>query len=99
EGGNQQDSAYALSRGNSIAYTAHFQQQLYRLGQSMGLPVINMSFGSGWTADNNWQGNYDKPGDLSAYADYANAHTYPLRGQKTGATIRRINTLAKLPAP
>ena len=41
----------------------------------MGLPVINMSFGSGWTAANNWHGDYDKVGNLSPFADYANAHT------------------------
>ena len=26
-----------------------------------------MSFGAGWTAANNWQGDYEKVGDLSAY--------------------------------
>ncbi len=43
-----------------------------------------MSFGAGWTAANNWQGDYDKVGNLSAYANYANAHTYPNPGQITG---------------
>jgi hypothetical protein len=98
EGGNQQDSAYAISRGNSIGYTATFQKRLYTLGQSVKLPVINMSFGAGWSADNNWKGNYDKTGDLSAYTDYGNAHIYPLPNQKISDSIRRINGLAKLAA-
>ena len=53
------------------------------MGQQLGLPVINMSFGAGWTAANDWHGDYGKVGDLSAYANYANAHTYPNAGQRT----------------
>ena len=70
EGGNEEDDAYPASLGNTLAITAQFQQQVYATGHALGLPVINMSFGSGWTAANNWQGDYDKVGDLSAYADY-----------------------------
>jgi hypothetical protein len=98
EGGNENDDAYALAQGNSIAWTANFQQQVFAAGRALGLPVINMSFGSGWTAANNWQGNYDKVGDLSAFADYANAHTYPLPRQQTDKTIQRLNGMAKLAA-
>src|SRR4051812_35293700 len=98
EGGNENDDAYALAQGNSLAWTANFQQQVFAAGSALGLPVINMSFGAGWTAANNWQGDYDKVGDLSAFADYANAHTYPLARQQTGKTIQRLNGLAKLAA-
>ncbi len=35
------------------------------MGQQLGLPVINMSFGAGWTAANNWQGDYPRVGNLS----------------------------------
>lgn len=98
EGGNEEDDAYPASLGNTLAITAQFQQQVYATGNALGLPVINMSFGSGWTADNNWQGDYDKVGDLSAYADYANAHTYPMPGQLPGDTIDRLNGLAHLAA-
>ena len=66
EGGNEEDDAYPASLGNTLAITAQFQQQVYALGHQLGLKTINMSFGSGWTADNNWAGNYDKVGDLSA---------------------------------
>ena len=81
EGGNEEDDAYVAGLGNTLAITAQFQQQVYATGRSLGLPVINMSLGSGWTADNNWQGNYGAVGDLSAYTDYGNAHTYPNLGQ------------------
>ena len=70
EGGNEEDDAYPASLGNTLAITAQFQQQVYATGHALGLPVINMSFGAGWTAANNWQGDYGAVGDLSAYADY-----------------------------
>ncbi len=98
EGGNENDNAYAIGQGNSIAWTANFQQQVYATGHALGLPVINMSFGSGWTSANNWHGDYDKVGNLSAYADYANAHTYPGVGQTTDAGIKQLNADALLAA-
>ncbi len=58
EGGNEEDDAYPAGLGNTLEITAQFQQQVYATGHSLGLPVINMSFGSGWTAANNWQGDY-----------------------------------------
>ncbi len=77
EGGNEEDDPYATSNGNSLAAAASFQQTVYAAAHSLGLPAINMSFGQGWTAANNWHGDYDKVGNLAPYADYANAHTYP----------------------
>lgn len=98
EGGNEEDDAYAASQGNTLAYTAEFQQQVYAIGQSLGLPVINMSFGSGWTAANNWQGDYGAVGNLAAYANYGNGHTYPNAGQTPDSAIQQINALAPLAA-
>ena len=98
EGGNEEDDAYPASLGNNTTITAQFQQQVYSLGQQLGLPVINMSFGSGWTAANNWQGDYGTVGDLSSVTDYANAHTYPGVGQGPDGTISRLNGLAHLAA-
>jgi hypothetical protein len=98
EGGNEEDDAYPQSLGNTLATTAQFQQQVYVLGHQLGLKVINMSFGAGWTAANNWQGDYGSVGDLAAYADYANAHTYPVPGQTPGYSINRLNGLALLAA-
>jgi hypothetical protein len=98
EGGNENDLPAAIAQGNSIAWTASFQKTVYAAGHAAGLPVINMSFGGGWTAANNWHGNYDKVGNLSAYADYANAHVYPTTIQLPDATIQRLNADAKLAA-
>jgi hypothetical protein len=58
EGGNEEDDAYPASLGNTLQITAQFQQQVYATGHALGLPVTNMSFGAGWTAANNWQGDY-----------------------------------------
>jgi hypothetical protein len=98
EGGDEEDDAYPASLGNTLSITAQFQQQVYALGQQLNLPVINMSFGAGWTAANNWQGDYGAVGDLSADTGYANAHTYPNPGQLPDETIQRINGLAALAA-
>jgi hypothetical protein len=98
EGGNENDSPGAISQGNSIAWTSAFQRQVYSTGHALGLPVINMSFGSGWTAANNWHGNYDKVGDLSPYANYGNAHTYPNVGATPDSTIKLLNADARLAA-
>ena len=98
EGGNEEDDPYAANLGNTLAITAQFQQQVYAIGQQAGLPVINMSFGAGWTAANNWHGDYDKVGNLSAYANYANAHTYPNPGQTPDSTIQQLNSDALLAA-
>ncbi|WP_158929520.1 hypothetical protein [Acidisphaera sp. S103] len=98
EGGDEEDDSYPASLGNTLSITAQFQQQVYALGQQLNLPVINMSFGAGWTAANNWQGDYGVVGDLSAYTGYANAHTYPNPGQLPDDTIQRMNGLAGLAA-
>jgi hypothetical protein len=57
-----------------------------------------MSFGAGWTAANNWQGDYGVVGDLSAYASYANAHFYSNPGQLPDDAIQRMNGLGTLAA-
>ncbi len=99
EGGNEEDDSYPASLGNTVAATATFQQQVYAAAQAAGLPSINMSFGAGWSAANNWHGDYDKVGDLSAYATYGNAHTYPnYPNGAPDASIQQLNADAKLAA-
>ncbi|TAL03744.1 MAG: hypothetical protein EPO08_03385 [Rhodospirillaceae bacterium] len=99
EGGNEEDNADAIASGNSLAYTAYFQQQVYQVAHSVGLPAVNMSFGQGWTAANNWQGNYGSVGNLAAYADYANPHTYPaVANGQPNRTILWLNADAQLAA-
>ena len=97
EGGNEEDDSYAASLGNTLAITANFQKNnVWSMGQQLNLPVINMSFGAGWTADNGWIGDYASVGDLTSYATYGNAHSYPSPGQTPDSTIQRLNGLAQL---
>jgi hypothetical protein len=97
EGGNEEDDPYAAALGNTLAIAANFQKNnVWPLGQQLNLPVINMSFGAGWTAANGWIGDYASVGDLASYASYGNAHTYPVSGQTPDSTIQRISGLTKL---
>src|SRR5579872_2486589 len=97
EGGNEEDDSYPASLGNTLAITANFQKNnVWSMGQQLNLPVINMSFGAGWTADNGWIGDYASVGDLTSYATYGNAHTYPTPGQTPDSAIQRLNGLAQL---
>lgn len=96
EGGNEEDDAYPASLGNDLPTTAAFQQQLFAAAQAAGLPAINMSFGAGWTAANNWAGDYGNVGDLSAFTDYANGHTYPQGAPES--SIQLINSDSHLAA-
>ena len=96
EGGNEEDDDFPASLGNTLQIAAQFQQQVYQTGQALGLPVINMSFGAGWTPYNDYQGNYGAVGDLGWQSDYGNAHTYPTPGQGTDWAIQRLNGLARL---
>jgi serralysin len=98
EGGNEEDDSYPQSLDNTLAATAQVQRQLYALGQKLGLPVINMSFGAGWTAANDWEGDYGSVGNLAGYATYANAHTYPNPGQLPNSAIQQLNADAGLAA-
>ena len=98
EGGDEEDDSYPQGLGNTLAATAQVQEQLYALGIKLGLPVINMSFGAGWTAANDWEGDYGSVGNLSAYATYANAHTYPNVGQLPNSAIEQLNSDARLAA-
>lgn len=93
EGGNEEDNAYAASQGNTMAITAEFQQQVYNVGKSLGLPVINMSFGAGWDTPN---GNYDAVGDISPYSNYANGHIYFGTGQSPSYNINWVKDLAQM---
>ncbi len=97
EGPNEEDDTYAAGLGNTLTIAADFQKNnLWQLGQQLHLPVINMSFGAGWTAANGWIGDYGSVGDLANYATYGNAHIYPTSGQTPDSTIQRIDGLAKL---
>jgi len=97
EGPNEEDDSYATSQGNSLLTAAAFQKQLYATSHAWGLAVINMSFGSGWGASPT--GDYGTVGNLSAYANYANAHTYFGTGNPPLYAIEALNGDAGLAAP
>lgn len=106
DGPNEEDDAYPISQGNSIATAQAYQiSDVWPTAHGAGFPVLMMSFGAGWTATNGFKGDYDKVGDMSAYCDYANAHTYPnpangtTAAQHVDSTITRVNGLANIAAP
>ena len=96
EGADEEDDQAALLAGNSLAAAASYQQQVSATGHKFGLPVINMSFGQGWNTSST--GDYGTVGNLAAYANYANAHTYPGTGNPPGTTIAALDADAQLAA-
>ncbi len=97
EGPNEPDGDYSTSRGFDIHQAAKFQETVYKQAKIFNLPVINMSFGHGWDKRPK-TGNYDQVGDLSAFADYGNAHTYPYTDNPV-VTVDNLNKLAQISAP
>jgi hypothetical protein len=96
EGGDEEDDAAAINAGNSLAQAASFQQKVYATGHANGIAVINMSFGQGWHTSTT--GDYGTVGNLAAYADYANAHTYPGTGNPPLSAITALGSDAQLAA-
>ena len=97
EGPNEEDDPYAVSLGNNLTTAAAFQKQFYTAMHQLGLPVIDISFGQGWGSSST--GDYGTVGNLSAYADYANAHTYFGTGNPPLSAINALNSDAQLAAP
>lgn len=97
EGPNEEDDPYALSQGNNLATAAAFQKQFYGAMHQLGLKVIDISFGQGWGSSPT--GDYGTVGNLSAYADYGNAHTYFGSGNPPQWAIQALNSDAQLATP
>jgi serralysin len=99
ESGDEEDDSFPASLGNTLAATVSYQQNTaWPLAQSLGLPLVNLSFGENWTASNGYQGDYGCCGDLSAWCTFGNGHTYPGVGQNPAYSINFINGLALLAA-
>lgn len=98
EGPNEPDTGYSIQMGETISGAVSFQYQMFNMARKLGLPAVPISLGSGWTAANNWHGNYDKTGDMSGAADYGNAHTYP-QNVAPEATIKMLNDDARMATP
>ncbi len=100
EAPNEPDKPYSLALGNSIAWTAEFTREtLSPYANAMGKKLVNLSVGSGWTAEDGWQGNYDAIPDMTGFCDFANPHTYPNVGQDVVTSIKRLNMLAQKSMP
>jgi serralysin len=100
EGPNEPDTASVNNLTGGLTATQALQAAAAFMPTlaAHGLPVVDMSFGQGWTAANNWAGNYGSVGNLAADVSYANAHTYPGAGPPL-AEIELLNKDAALAAP
>ena len=81
-GPNEEDDPYSQKLGATLPDAALVQTSLYQWAHPLGIPVSQMEFGAGWTAANNWQGNYNptNTGSHQNYvpgpADFGAAHSY-----------------------
>lgn len=105
-GGNEEDNDYAQKLGATLPDTAVVQALLYTAVHPLGIVVSQSEPGSGWTAANNWNGDYDpnntgihqnyKPGP----ADVGGAHTYLIDPHRTmGETVAALRAKARLCTP
>ena len=100
-GPNEEDDTYPQSQGATLPDAALVQQSLYTWAHSGGrnVPVSQMEFGAGWTAANDWQGDYN-PAHTGLHqnytpgpADFAGAHPY-----LSNPTQRPVDVLNQLRA-
>ncbi len=107
-GPNEEDDAYPQGLGATLPDSALVQQSLYTWAHSGGrtVPVSQMEFGAGWTAANNWQGDYN-PGSTGIHqnyapgpADFGAAHTYlHMPGQRPVDALDQVRALAETTTP
>ena len=107
-GPNEEDNPYPQSQGATLPDAALVQQSLYAWAHSDGrsVPVSQMEFGAGWTAANNWQGDYNPTATglhqnyVPGPADFAGAHTYLSNpNQRPVDVLNQLRTLAHLTTP
>ena len=107
-GPNEEDNTYPQAQGATLPDSALVQKSLYAWAHTDGrnIPVSQMEFGSGWTAANNWQGDYN-PTDTGIHqnytpgpAEFGGAHTYLHQpGQRPADVLAQIRSLARLTTP
>jgi hypothetical protein len=107
-GPNEEDNEYPRSRGATLPDSVLVQQALYTWAHADGrqIPVSQMEFGSGWTAANQWQGDYNprNTGIGQNYtpgpADLGAAHTYLSNpNQRPVVVLDQLRALARLVTP
>ncbi len=107
-GPNEPDNTYPQGEGATLPDSALVQQSLHNWAHLQGrnIPVSQMEFGSGWTAANHWQGDYN-PGDTGIHQNYTAgpaeigaAHTYlHVPGQRPVDVLNQLRLLAALTTP
>ena len=102
-GPNEEDNAYPQSQGATLPDAAQVQASLYAWAHPKGVPVSQMEFGAGWTAANDWQGDYNPAatGLHQPYtpgpADLGGAHTYLSNShQRPVDVLNQLRALAHL---
>ncbi len=105
-GPNEEDDPYPQKLGATLPDSALVQADLYRAMQPLGILVSQMEFGAGWTAENNWQGNYNpkNTGSHQNYtpgpADFGGAHSYFSDPKQTPVSVLdRLRANARLCTP
>jgi hypothetical protein len=98
EGCDEADTGQAVGYSETLADAAAFQPTVWAGGQSYTRPVIQMSFGQGWST-NPSQGDYGAVGNLAAYATYGNIHMYPPTSPQANFLLANYITLAGLATP
>jgi hypothetical protein len=102
-GPNEEDDDYPQGLGATLPDSALVQGQLYTWAHSQGrnVKVNQMDFGAGWTAENNWQGDYNPSNTgitlthpergnqnyTPGGADIGSAHTYISNSSQTEFTV------------
>ena len=105
-GPNEEDDTYPQSLGATLPDSAVVQGLLYQWAHTQGVPVSQMEFGAGWTAANNWQGDYAptntglKQNYVPGPADFGGGHAYVSSpGQRMGDVLKQLRADANLCTP
>lgn len=107
-GPNEEDDTYPQGLGATLPDATLVQQSLYTWAHSSGrnVPVSQMEFGAGWTATNNWEGDYNPSNTgvhqnyLPGPAEFAGAHTcFHMPGQRPAEVLEQLRLLGHLSTP
>ena len=107
-GPNEEDDTYPQQQGATLPDSVLVQQSLRDWAHSGGrsIPTSQMEFGAGWTAANNWEGDYNPKNTgihqnyTPAPAEIGGAHTYISDAhQRPADVLNHMRMLANLTTP
>lgn len=96
EGGNEEDDPFPASLGASLPQAVALQKQVAAVGQTYGVPVAQLTVGSGWFPPL-YEGHYKSFG--TPPADLGNAHIYMNANSPPLISLIRIGNLAAYSVP